>query len=281
MIHYSVIIPQRDRADEVRRQLPALAESLAQLRAPFEVIVVDDGSTAANVRYLDKLLGLHSALRVLRLDQPAGASAALSAGIRSARGEIIVATEPGDAYPPAQIAALAGWLRRADLVVGRRRRFGGSKLRERLSRIPRWLLLGLDSHDPDCLFWAARREALADITLSAGMARYLPALVASRGFRVSEVYVEHHTAGQLLQDVRPNPADLLAAWWHCRRWRQQNTYELLPGGSAQTSLRVFAGDNPETLPPNVDEVATLKLPMPAIEGAPANRPVNWRQEKRA
>src|SRR5437868_14043031 len=103
--------------------------------------------------------------------------------------------------------------------MGRRKSTGFRKLYERVARIPRWLLLGLESHDPDCLLWAARREAVADISLMAGMARYLPAIVANRGYRVCEAYIEHTGPRQLLQDVAPNPGDLLAAWWHCRRWR--------------------------------------------------------------
>ena len=75
MIHYSVIIPQRDRADDVRRQLPALSEALDQLGQPYEIIVVDDASAAPNVRLLDKLLGECHALtagayRRAERDQP-------------------------------------------------------------------------------------------------------------------------------------------------------------------------------------------------------------------
>ena len=180
MIYHSVIIPQRDRADDVRRQLPALTSTLESLVQSYEIIVVDDGSAPASLRLLDKLLGQCHALRLLRLDAPSGTSVALSAGIQAARGDVLIATEPGDYYPAAQIPSLLNWLDRADLVVGRRRRFGLSKLKERVARIPRGLLLGLDAHDPECLFWAARREALAEMNLQPGMARYLSALVAQQ-----------------------------------------------------------------------------------------------------
>ena len=193
MTHYSAIIPQRDRAYEVCRQLPALVATLAALGRSFEIIVVDEGSSPENLRQLDQPLQQLSSLRVVRLEQPCGVSMALAAGIQAARGEVILATEAGEYYPAAQLADLVRWLERADLVVGRRRRFGWSKFYHRVARLPRALLLGLDSHDPDCLFWAARREALADLTLMRGMARYLSALVGRRGFRVYETYVEHAT----------------------------------------------------------------------------------------
>lgn len=245
MIFYSAIIPQRDRADDIRRQLPSLTAALASLGQPYEIIVVDDGSAPATLRLLDKLLSECHALRLLRLDEPSGASVALSAGIQAARGDVLIATEAGDYYPATQIPSLLNWLERADLVVGRRQRFGWSKFWQRVSRIPRWALLGLDGHDPDCLFWIARREALADISLTSGMARYLSSLVARRGFRVCETYVQHGMTMHSLQDVRSNPGDLLAAWWLCRRWRPQNAYELSAGEAATSRLRVVGGDDIE------------------------------------
>lgn len=239
MIRYSVIIPQRDRADEVRRQLPPMVAALDRFAAPYEIIVVDDGSAQADLRLLEKLLADFPSLRLLRLDQPVGVSVALTTGIRAARGDVLVAIEPGEAYRPEQIVNLAVGLHRADFLAGRRRQTGLAKLRHRITRLPRWLLLGLDGHDPDCLFWAARREVFADISLSAGAARYLPALVARCGFRACEMYVDHQGPRRPLQDVRASVGDLLAAWWHCRRWRNSAAYELLAGRDVQPALRIM------------------------------------------
>jgi glycosyltransferase involved in cell wall biosynthesis len=240
MIRYSVIIPQRDRADEVRRQLPSLTAAMDRLGAPYEIVVVDDGSAQMSLRLLEKLLSDFPGLRLLRLDQPAGISVALTAAIRAARGDILIAVEPGEAYPPQQIAKLIDGLQRADFMAGRRRQTGVAKFWHRISRLPRWLLLGLDGHDTDCLFWTARREVFSDLSLPAGAARYLPALVTRRGFRACEMYVEHRGYRRPLQDVSPSPGDLLAAWWHCRRWRSAAAYELAAGRAAQPQLRILS-----------------------------------------
>jgi hypothetical protein len=125
-----------------------------------------------------------------------------------------------------------------------------SKFKERIIRIPRWLLLGLEGHDPDCLFWVARREVFQNVSLSAGMARYLPALVTRHGFRVCEVYVEHQDPVHGLQDVRPNPGDLLAAWWSCRRWRDRRAYELSAGAVSPSILRLIGADDSESYVPS-------------------------------
>ena len=99
MIRYSVVIPQRDGATELARQLPRLAAVLDRLTLPYEVLVVDDGSTLETQRRLRELLTKHPDLRVLRLESPVGASSALSTGIAAARGEIVIAVEPGRATP--------------------------------------------------------------------------------------------------------------------------------------------------------------------------------------
>jgi glycosyltransferase involved in cell wall biosynthesis len=217
----------------------AALESLGQA---YEIIVVDDGSSAAALRLLDKLLTEHHALRLVRLESAGGVSLALAAGIEAARGDVIIAIEPGDYYPAGQIPQLLRWLDRADFVAGRRRRLGWSKFRERLARVPRGVFLGLDSHDGECLFWAARRETLADVHLMPGMARYLAGIVAHRGFRVCETYVEHSAGWRRLDDVPANPGDLLAAWWACRRWRPRESLELSAGQLASAALKLVGAE---------------------------------------
>ncbi len=84
---------------------------------------------------------------------------------------------------------------------------------------------------------------VAGINLTAGMGRYLPSLAVRRGFRVCETYVEDRGGRRMLADVRPNAGDLLAAWWLCRRWRENNAYELFANGSVRGILRVVGYDD--------------------------------------
>lgn len=241
MVDYSVIIPQRDRGDDVCRQLDGVAAALAELGGSSEMIVVDDGSASPTLRLLESLTGDFKTLRIIRRHSPGGTSLALSAGMAAARGDVLVALEAGDVYPAEQIPWLVSWLSRADMVVGRRRRQGLAKAWQRVARLPRWMILGLEAHDPDCLFWAARREAVEGIELARGMCRYLPSLVARRGFRICNTYVAYRGKRRRLDDSQPNPGDLLAAWWWCRRWRETEATEVAPTEShEQVPLRKAA-----------------------------------------
>ncbi len=144
----------------------------------------------------------------------------------------LIAIEPGNHYSVEQIPHLVARLSRLDLVVGRLRLGAWRKFWHRIGRIPRWLLLGLEVRQPDCLFWAARREAVAEIHLPRGMRRYLPWLVARRGFRVGDMYVRENAERTRLHDPPANPLDLLTAWWTCRRWRNDSAHEIPPAADA-------------------------------------------------
>ena len=230
---YSVLLPQRDAGDQVRRQLPELCRTLNALGKAHEIVCVDAGSRMSTLRLLQALMMEHAALRVLSMAEPCGLSAALGAGIEAARGNIIIAVEAGGRYPACGIADLLHHLSRADLVVGQRRLNRIGKTWQRIARFPRMLTVGLESKDPECLFWAARREAIEGLPMSRGMYRYLATLVARRGYRVTETYIEHRAGSVSLQDGWPNPGDLLTAWWLGRRlqWPQYDELTLDEAGA--------------------------------------------------
>lgn len=226
MARISVLIPQRNAGAAVISQMAKTREALAQIAGVHELIVLDDASRPELVRQLAETLAGQPHVQLLQLSPACGLSAALSAGLNAATGDIIVALPAGESCGPDLLKTLLEELVRADLVVGRPQRHGIRKVLHRLARIPRWFLLGLEVRDPECLVWAARREAIAHLQLPCGMYRYLATLVAARGFRVSEVTIPTTGRSIALTDGLPNPGDLLAAWWFKRRWRQYERMEI-------------------------------------------------------
>jgi dolichol-phosphate mannosyltransferase len=232
MIHYSVVVPLRDRGEEFRRQMPRLIAAFHRLRFEYEIICVDDGSAAATHELLLQLQRQQPAMRLLRMDEPAGASVALSVGMSAARGDIVIAIEADHQDAAEQIPHLIARLSRLDLVYAKKRLTGWGKFWHRIGRIPRAILLGLEVRHPENSMWAARREAVAGIHLTPGMRRYLPWMVARRGFRVGDMYVdasrhgERSLGGTIAPDGGPHPMDLLTAWWLCRRWRNDSYCEI-------------------------------------------------------
>lgn len=108
----SVIIPTRNRADMVREAVDSV---LAQKGAPFELIVVDDGSEDHSFRLLTSY---GDAVRILRRESPGGVSAARNAGIMAARGEWIAFLDSDDLWLPGKLRAQLDYFRnRPDMRI--------------------------------------------------------------------------------------------------------------------------------------------------------------------
>jgi hypothetical protein len=195
-------------------------------------------------------------VRLLRLTPACGLSAALTAGVALATGDCVVTLPAGELCSPGLLASLLDELVRADLVVGRPARQGIAKTLHRLARIPRWLVLGLEVRDPECLVWAARREAIAGLQLPRGMYRYLATLVAARGYRVAEVTVPTPGRSVTLSDGFPNPGDLLAAWWFKCRWRQYERVEVCDADLTDSNWQDLCA-SPAVCPANRDSQLNL------------------------
>jgi dolichol-phosphate mannosyltransferase len=227
MARISVLIPQRNAGEVVAAQVAEICAALDYAAADYELIVIDDASRPDTLRPLEASVTGSQPMRLLRLSPACGLSAALSAGLATASGDVVVALPAGDHGSPSLIRALLDELVRADLVVGRPHIQGFRKALHRIARIPRWFLLGLEVRDPECLVWAARREAIVNVQLPRGMYRYLATMVSARGFRVGEITVPTSGRSVALSDGLPNPGDLLAAWWFKRRWRQYEHAEVI------------------------------------------------------
>src|SRR5438128_7745134 len=108
----SVVVPARDAEATIGSTLEALASQVVDV--PYEVIVVDDGSSDATVDIATRTGG---SVRVLRL-QGAGAAAARNAGAAEARGEVLAFTDSDCSPVSGWLAAGLRALRDADLVQG-------------------------------------------------------------------------------------------------------------------------------------------------------------------
>ncbi len=241
MIHYTVLIPQRDAIDAVGHLLPRLEPLLERLILPYEFISVDDASQASSTAKWEPLLDRHPCLRVLQFDEPRGTSAALSAGIAAARGDLIIAVAAQSRFRLQDIPQLIARLSSYDLVVARHEQTLDLELRDRLAGFPRLLAAHPQLHPAEDLFWAARREAVAGLALGRGAFRMLPALVAKRGFRVCHLVLGEGLPARGVE-YRLDPARRLATTWLDRRFEPHLARELSRGELAQPQRTMARGE---------------------------------------
>jgi glycosyltransferase involved in cell wall biosynthesis len=114
----AVVVPTRDRADRVARLLDALAAQ--QEAPPFEVVVVDDGSTDDTARRVEAASAcLPYPLRLVRQEAATGPAGARNRGWHATEAPIVAFTDDDCVPTPSWLAALSEALDGADVVAGR------------------------------------------------------------------------------------------------------------------------------------------------------------------
>jgi glycosyltransferase involved in cell wall biosynthesis len=162
----------------------------------YELIFVDDGSTDDSWKVIRELHAKDPLVKGIRLRKNFGKATALTAGFRKAAGEIIVTMDADLQDDPADLPAFLAMIEEGlDVVVGWKVQRLDPANRLVLSRIFNGtvrLVTGVKLHDMNCGFKAYRREVLDTIPIYGDLFRFIPALAAWQGFRVTEVPVKHH-----------------------------------------------------------------------------------------
>jgi glycosyltransferase involved in cell wall biosynthesis len=192
----SVVIPVLNEEESVGPLLASLRDVLEGLGRPYEIVVVDDGSTDGTLARLRQATMELPTLRVVRLRANFGQTAALAAGFDAARGELVVTLDGDGQNDPGDIPRLLDKLKEGyDVVSGWRRTrhdaFWSRRLPSRLANgLISWIT-GVHLHDYGCALKVYRREILQDVALYGEMHRFLPALCRWVGATVGELPVGH------------------------------------------------------------------------------------------
>ncbi|MEM9691721.1 MAG: glycosyltransferase family 2 protein [Myxococcota bacterium] len=120
-IAVSVVIPVLNEEGNIRELVERLDRVLGATGEPYEIVVVDDGSTDGTPRILRALTDEVPALRVLRLATNFGQEAAVQAGMTHTRGAWVLQTDGDLQHPPEEIPKLLALRREGhDVIYGRR-----------------------------------------------------------------------------------------------------------------------------------------------------------------
>lgn len=195
--YLSVVIPVYNEEENIAPLLSGLEKSLTPLGKSFEVIIVDDGSRDQTLTKLKSLKPRYPWLRIVVLRRNFGQSAAFTAGIDHARGEIIVTMDGDLQNDPSDIPKLLAKIEEGyDVVSGWRRTrkdpFLSRKLPSRLANFLISRLTKVKLHDYGCSLKAYRAEVIKGLTIYGELHRFIPALVSLGGARVTEIEVKHH-----------------------------------------------------------------------------------------
>src|SRR6185436_12645015 len=121
--YLSLVIPCYNEEENVPTLLARVEASLLQTNKPFEVVLVDDGSTDSTAALLAAAMKEKPWLRVLRMAKNGGQSAAFEAGFEAARGQIIATIDADLQNDPEEIPRLLPMLdeHKVDMITGWRK----------------------------------------------------------------------------------------------------------------------------------------------------------------
>jgi glycosyltransferase involved in cell wall biosynthesis len=198
MHNLSLIIPVYNEAQNLPLLYDGIQKTLKSFECIWEVIFIDDGSRDNSFDVLKSLVEKDPEhVRVVNFRRNFGQTAAITAGIDHAHGEIIVLLDADLQNDPADIPMLLAKLDEGyDLVSGWRKDRKDNRLTRTLpSNIANGLIswvTGVHLHDYGCTLKAYRREALEGFRLYGEMHRFIPVFAHSVGAKIAEIPVHHH-----------------------------------------------------------------------------------------
>jgi glycosyltransferase involved in cell wall biosynthesis len=129
----SIVIPAFNEQDAIAEEVAGVRRVMDATGRPYEVIVVDDGSSDRTGEIAAQL-----PVRLFRFPQNRGYGAALKRGIAEAHAPLVVITDADGTYPPEELPRLLAEAGNYDMVVGART--GVDVSVPQLRRPARWFL---------------------------------------------------------------------------------------------------------------------------------------------
>ncbi|MCC6747304.1 MAG: glycosyltransferase family 2 protein [Deltaproteobacteria bacterium] len=192
----SIIVPCYNELESLPLLCEEIGKVIGEHRYRAEAVLVDDGSTDGTRDLYPGLCERYPWLRVVLLKRNFGQTAAMMAGIRAARGEVLVPMDADLQNDPADIPRLLAKMEEGFEVVSGWRR--GRKDKFVTRRIPSFFankliawISGVKIHDLGCTLKAYHRETLEDVVLYGEMHRFIPLYASWAGGRVTELEVNH------------------------------------------------------------------------------------------
>jgi glycosyltransferase involved in cell wall biosynthesis len=192
----SVIVPLYNEEESVVELSIALKKVFERIRANYEVIFIDDGSTDESFLKIKEINHLNNRFKCIKFKRNYGKSAALSAGFHLANGDFVITMDADLQDDPEEIPSLISKLNEGfDLVSGWKKKRYDPFIKKHTSKLFNFVtskLVGLRLHDYNCGLKGYRKDVVKNIKVYGEMHRYIPALAFLSGYKVTEIPVTHH-----------------------------------------------------------------------------------------
>jgi len=196
-IGLSVVVPIYNEEESIPQLYASIRAACEKTMEMYEIIFIDDGSRDGSFQ---KLIALHnddSSVKVIRFRKNYGQTAAMAAGFRAARGDIVVSMDGDLQNDPTDIPRLLAKIDEGyDVVCGWRKDRKDKLISRKIpSRIANWIIRKITQvpiHDNGCSLKAYRKKIIKQVSLYSELHRFIPAMSSLAGARIAEIVVTHH-----------------------------------------------------------------------------------------
>ena len=196
-VSISVFFPCYNEQDNVERTVNSALDVLENLRADFEVIIVDDGSSDDTGRIADEIAGRDTRVKVIHHQSNRGYGAALKSGFRDAKKELVFYTDGDGQFDIKEMPPLLSLMDNFDIVSCYRLDRRDPLIR----KINGWawtklvgFLFGMKIRDIDCAYKLYKKEIFDNLELSSDGALIDAEILARalrKGYSVTQKGVHH------------------------------------------------------------------------------------------
>jgi len=193
---FSIVIPVFNEENSLNELVSRIKDVTDTLAKPYEIIFINDGSTDKSQEVIDKLSRDYNNIHSITFRKNFGKSAALNAGFKHVKYDIIFTMDADLQDDPIEIPRFLEEVQNGyDLVTG----WKENRLDPKEKTVPSKLfnamtskMSGLKLNDYNCGFKCYKKEVLEEIDLYGELHRFVPFLAHKKGFKVKEIPVLHH-----------------------------------------------------------------------------------------
>ncbi len=191
----SFIIPVFNEEQSLQPLYSEILENIENRK--YEIIFIDDGSSDGSFTIMQELAAKDKNVKVIKFRKNFGKAASLDAGFEAAKGDIIFTMDADLQDDPKEITNFIKKIEQGyDLVSGwkkKRRDPIHKTFPSKLFNAITAKFFRLKLHDYNCGFKAYRKEVIKELDIYGEMHRYIPALADSKGFKITEIPVNHRS----------------------------------------------------------------------------------------
>jgi len=194
----SIVVPLYNEEENVPILIDRIVKEVgAGSNFDYEIICVDDGSADKTFEVLNKLSQKSHILKVIKFRKNFGQTPAMVAGIKHAKGDVIVTMDGDLQNDPSDITTLVDKVDEGyDIVVGWRYKRQDKLISRKIPSIIANKIIGkvtgVPIKDNGCSLKAYRSEIIKNVPLYSEMHRFIPAMASITGSKIAQVRVKHH-----------------------------------------------------------------------------------------